>query len=282
MGNCKSKNNNIQNNSELIKIINQGSFCNTYLIKNNGKLYINKKYIRYNNYIIAGGNNHFPIDIVSNEIEILNNIDHPCLLKLNNFIETEKYISLFLPYIDGENLSYYAPKIIIEKQLKWMVYQLMSAILYLKSKCILHRDIKPSNIIVSENDRITLIDFNCSHYIQNETDISFGTLGYKAPEIHYNMDYSFNSDIFSFGCTIYYMVYKTHAINIKMYKQPLVKWHTPIYTKTVFSKHTINFIKRCIVYNKQYRYTIMDCYMDRWIFNYIISLSEINLSNNLE
>ena len=279
MGNCRSKNNDKNDETELIKIINQGSFCNTYLIRKNDVFYINKKYSRYNNYIIVGGNYHFPIDIVNNEIEILNNINHQCILNIVNYIETTKYISVILPYIDGENLQYYAPKIITEKQLKWIVYQLMTALLYLKSKCILHRDIKPSNIIISDGDKVKLIDFNCAHYIQNKTEIAFGTLGYKAPEIHYNMEYSFNSDIFGFGCTIYYIVYKRMAIDIQMYKQPLTKWQNPIYTKSVYSKCLIDFIKRCIVYNKRSRYTIRDCYLDRWMFDYIIQIAEKNTIN---
>lgn len=67
---------------------------------------------------------------------------------------------------------------------------------------IIHRDIKPSNIIITNYDRVILLDFNASKQFSTgsgrDTQI-FGTIGYAAPE-QYGFDSSSpRTDIFSMG-----------------------------------------------------------------------------------
>ena len=286
MGNCRSRRNSVnyvntnnieQDKYKIEKIINRGTFCNTYLVKMKNEYYVIKKYRRLNDHVILNNNLQFSLDIVNNEIEILSNIHHPCILKLHEYIETPKSISIITPYINGETIRSFIPKVIVEKSLKWIIYQILSVLKYLGEKCIIHRDIKPDNIIIDENYKITIIDFNCSHYIHQNTDIEFGTYGYKAPEIHYNIKYSFNSDIYSMGAVMYYMLYRMAPVDKHYYNLPYIEWPQIQYDKTVYSNNCINFLKNCLIFNKEKRYTLRECYYHRWIFDYIILLSESSL-----
>lgn len=67
---------------------------------------------------------------------------------------------------------------------------------------IVHRDIKPSNIIITNYDRIVLLDFNAAKYFtgNNSSDtILLGTRGYAAPEQYGFGSSSPQTDIYSLG-----------------------------------------------------------------------------------
>uniref|UniRef100_A0A1I8JDJ0 Protein kinase domain-containing protein n=1 Tax=Macrostomum lignano TaxID=282301 RepID=A0A1I8JDJ0_9PLAT len=84
------------------------------------------------------------------------------------------------------------------------------ALLYLHSRQppVIHRDINCSNIIVcADNSRIKLIDFGLSIKLEHPK----GTLNFMAPELlgageSDSMQYSRESDIWAFGCSVFQMV----------------------------------------------------------------------------
>ena len=87
--------------------------------------------------------------------------------------------------------------------------QICAAINEIHRYDICHLDIKPGNIIISQdldgNETIRIIDFGIAQLIQNKSTNSFnGTPGYTAPELPDN--FSFQSDIFSLGATIWEMI----------------------------------------------------------------------------
>ncbi|KAM3400217.1 hypothetical protein ACQJBY_005227 [Aegilops geniculata] len=90
------------------------------------------------------------------------------------------------------------------KVLKGICYGLC----YLHDKVhIIHRDIKTENILLDVNYLPKIFDFGFSKSIHDgesliEDDSIQGTLGYLAPESLMEGEYSFKSDIFSFGVVI--------------------------------------------------------------------------------
>ena len=61
---------------------------------------------------------------------------------------------------------------------------LCHAMSVLHSRGLVHRDIKPENVIVSDNGRVVLIDFNASRHAGdgNRDTVIMGTVGYVSPE----------------------------------------------------------------------------------------------------
>lgn len=61
---------------------------------------------------------------------------------------------------------------------------LCHAMAALHSRGLVHRDIKPENIIVSDEGRVVLIDFNASRTVSDgdRDTVIMGTFGYAAPE----------------------------------------------------------------------------------------------------
>lgn len=68
---------------------------------------------------------------------------------------------------------------------RWPLFQLVAAVVYLRSESILHRDIKDENIVIAEDFSIKLIDFGSAAYLERgKLFYTFcGTIEYCAPEV---------------------------------------------------------------------------------------------------
>ncbi len=71
-----------------------------------------------------------------------------------------------------------------ERAVQWIGARLAEALYHAHSRGILHRDVKPGNILIGQDGRPMLLDFNLA-YVSSETDEQRcigGTLPYMAPE----------------------------------------------------------------------------------------------------
>lgn len=124
------------------------------------------------------------------EIEILQRIDHPCLIKTEDFYQTDDSYYIVLELMEGGELFH---KLKTQQQLKESVtklyfYQMLKAVQYLHSNGIIHRDLKPENVLLSSLEDICLIkvtDFNQSRILDSTLLMRTlcGTPSYLAPEV---------------------------------------------------------------------------------------------------
>jgi len=89
--------------------------------------------------------------------------------------------------------------------------QLLSGLSYLHRNRVLHRDIKPQNVLVDKTfKRLVLADFGFAVQLNKDHDPKTtdhrGTLWYMAPEVLTCQSYSYPSDCWSMGVTIYEMM----------------------------------------------------------------------------
>ncbi|KAI8067508.1 kinase-like domain-containing protein [Gongronella butleri] len=177
------------------------------------------------------------------EVKIMQNIDHPNIIRLNQFMESKENYFLVMDLCDGGelfhrivDLTYFS-----EDLSRHIMAQLAQAIYHLHEECgVVHRDIKPENIlfdaipwIPSENPvrypfddaskkdegkfikgvggggvgRIKLADFGLSKIVwDTKTGTPCGTMGYAAPEIVTDQTYSKGVDMWAIGCVLYTML----------------------------------------------------------------------------
>ncbi|CAD8142863.1 unnamed protein product [Paramecium octaurelia] len=78
----------------------------------------------------------------------------------------------------------------------------------------MHRDIKPQNIVF-DGTKFKLIDFEtCKYYGQDSYKYQsrIGTLTCMAPEAQLDFAYSSKCDVWSVGCVLYYILYKSFPL----------------------------------------------------------------------
>ncbi|KAM9744438.1 serine/threonine-protein kinase Chk2 [Menidia menidia] len=124
------------------------------------------------------------------EIEILQRIDHPCLIKTEDFYQTEDSYYIVLELMEGGELfqRVKSRQQLSEGVTKLYFYQMLRAVQYLHRNGIIHRDLKPENVLLSSQDDVCLVkvtDFNQSRILEEAALMRTlcGTPSYLAPEV---------------------------------------------------------------------------------------------------
>ncbi|KAM7415458.1 hypothetical protein PAMA_017798 [Pampus argenteus] len=147
------------------------------------------------------------------EVEILQRINHPCLIKTEDFYQTEDSYYIVLELMEGGELfqRVKSQQQLQESVTKLYFYQMLRAVQYLHSKGIIHRDLKPENILLSSQDDVCLIkltDFNQSRILEEAALMRTlcGTPSYLAPEVFTHAattGYSLAVDAWSLGVLLF-------------------------------------------------------------------------------
>lgn len=154
-------------------------------------------------------NENNPIATILKEVKILQQLQHPCILKL---FKTQTYtdsVVIFIDFMKGGDLYHRILKMGIfpESLCKFVFYQICCGIEYLHSQNVIHRDLKPENILLATVDQYTLVkvaDFGLSKCIGSNAlmQTQCGTIGYLAPEVR-TAKYTNKVDIWSLGVILY-------------------------------------------------------------------------------
>ena len=148
--------------------------------------------------------------LIKNEIDLHSKLNHPNIIRLYSYSETEEEINILLEYAENGTLYSLIQKekgFSEHKAYKYFI-QIVNAVYYLHQNNIIHRDIKPENILISEDDTIKLCDFGWAKELTLENRKTFcGTAEYMAPEIVTSENYGFGVDIWSLGNLLYEMIF---------------------------------------------------------------------------
>ncbi|KAL8577458.1 hypothetical protein ACOMHN_021910 [Nucella lapillus] len=127
---------------------------------------------------------------VMGEVRILKSMKHPCIIGIEDVIDTPETLYILLELVEGGEL--FDKVVSIEKYpeatSKLLFYQMVCACKYLHEQGITHRDLKPENILLATDADETLIkvtDFGLSKFVDAGSMMKTfcGTPTYLAPEI---------------------------------------------------------------------------------------------------
>ena len=161
-------------------------------------------------------NNDADDNSVLEEVNLLKGINHKHICQLYECITTVDSYFLIMDFCKEGNLEnkLKLPIKYSEDQIKYLAYQIFSAVQYLNKNNYMHTDIKPVNILIdeiikNENDEdlfnIKLLNFGSYGEIESNNNVN--TLPYYiAPEV-INNKYDVTSDVWSIGVIIYQMFY---------------------------------------------------------------------------
>lgn len=158
------------------------------------------------------------------EIEIMNNIDSPHLIKLGNITPEIKFIcgNEYLIYseemVDGQDLQQIIrSRALTVNEVIRLGIQISLVISLLWENKYIHRDIKPNNIMLNRDGDFILLDAGVAFDLSS-TSLTYGgpqpgTKIYMSPEqyILNGRQIDFRSDLYSLGLVMYEGLCQRHA-----------------------------------------------------------------------
>ena len=144
------------------------------------------------------------------EIDIMRTAQHVAIVRIYDIFESDINISIVMELLPGDTLFNRIQKNengMCESDVKWVMYQIVSALYYLHCNAVAHRDVKPENILMLGDEHLTcrLSDFGLAKNFMNDPlKTSCGTQEYAALEILMGAsEYSYQVDMWSVGVVAY-------------------------------------------------------------------------------
>jgi serine/threonine protein kinase len=158
------------------------------------------------------------------EAFIQSQLDHPGIVKVYDYIVSEKSYFIVMEYVEGRSLAQFLEKqsgrLPVERALD-LFEQMLAAIAYAqhltyqdqdgtRHQGLIHRDLKPANILITPDDHLKITDFGIVKLAgTRDTDTLGGAYGspeYVSPEQAQNSHTDARSDIYSLGIILYEML----------------------------------------------------------------------------
>lgn len=145
------------------------------------------------------------------EARVVGRLSHPAIITLHDmgFDEPTQTPYLVMELLEGQPLD----KILDRGSIPLpracaMVAEVASALAAAHRKGVIHGDVKPANILVTNDDRVKLMDFGMARLASHDSGNTplLGTPAYWCPEQIVGKPQDARSDLFSLGVVLYEMV----------------------------------------------------------------------------
>lgn len=152
-----------------------------------------------------------------NEAQSAARLDHENIARVYYVGEDRGLNYIVFEFIEGTNLREVVERkgpLPLPESLSYTL-QIVHALSHAASRDVVHRDIKPSNVIITADGRAKLVDMGLArlHHAHHDGEdltasgVTLGTFDYISPEQARDpRSADVRSDIYSLGCTLYYML----------------------------------------------------------------------------
>ena len=315
------------NGYKLLDYLGEGAFSKVKLVEKNNQKYamkvINRKKLmsqkkgfgfKLNDDKVTIDNS---LEDAMREIAILKKCNHKNIIKLYEILHDNKKDKLYLilEYVQNGTIMIYNEdedtfqinehfyknndpnSDYTEDEIRKIIRQIILGIDYLHNNGVIHRDIKPDNILLNENNKVKITDFNLSALLTNSKEdiITKGNLGtkyFRAPEVCKDENENSNNmyihgkplDIWALGVVSYLLAYKKLPFvenNDDDNEDDYINLFDIIINKDFeipnnrMSKGFVDFLSKCLIKDPYKRITINEIKKLDWI-----NEKEINLSTS--
>jgi serine/threonine protein kinase len=147
------------------------------------------------------------------EARALARLNHPNIVAVHDFGESNGLYFIVMEYVDGANLRQLQhERNLSPAEALAIIPKICEALQYAHEEGLVHRDIKPENLLIDTKGRVKIADFGLAKMLRREpldmaltvSGMAVGTLRYMAPE---QMDkpetVDHRADIYSLGVVFY-------------------------------------------------------------------------------
>ncbi|CAN9430636.1 unnamed protein product [Alternaria alternata] len=206
---------------------------------------------------------------IEREIQYLQLLRHPHIIKLYTVITTPTEIIMVLEYAGGELFDYIVNHgKLQEAQARKFFQQIVCAVEYCHRHKIVHRDLKPENLLLDDESNVKIADFGLSNIMTdgNFLKTSCGSPNYAAPEVISGKLYAGPEvDVWSCGVILYVLLvgrlpFDDEYIPTLFKKIAAGQYSTPSY----LSPGATSLIRKMLMVNPVHRITIPELRQDPW------------------
>ncbi|XP_077391022.1 uncharacterized protein mylk4b isoform X2 [Festucalex cinctus] len=216
-------------------------------------------------------------DVVRNEIQVMNQLNHCNLIQLYAAFESRFDIILVMEYVEGGELF---DRIIDENcnltefDTVLFIRQICEGLQYMHKMYILHLDLKPENILCVSRatNKIKIIDFGLARRYKprEKLKVNFGTPEFLAPEVINYEFVSFPTDMWSLGVITYMLLSGLSPFlgdddNETLNNILACQWNFEEDEFTGVSKEAKDFITRLLVKSKNWRMSATESLRHAWL-----------------
>ncbi|KAK3331950.1 kinase-like domain-containing protein [Cercophora scortea] len=225
---------------------------------------------------------HQEVQRVRQEAILLSYLDHPNVLAIKSAFQSQGNMYIFTELATGGDLfSLLARyKEFTEVEIRWIIRQVIRAVAYIHSKGVAHRDIKPENVLCAVAPkaafRLVLSDFGDSAMTsRGRMKSQVGTSFYRAPEcITPEHGHGLSVDIWAVGMLTLQLFSGLQVLpgvhnldlnsqtNVNDYLDAILDELSP---SGQISKEGKHFIRSCLLYDSDARYTAPEALRHRWL-----------------
>ena len=231
-----------KSNFKYLEIIGRGGFSQVWKV-----LYLkyNKIYAMKKMYKIEIIDKKCEKDILI-ELSLLSRIHHPFIVNIHFAFQDSDYLYLICDYFPQGDLRYQIinKKSYTEKQVKFVISNILLSLEYIHINNIIHRDIKPENILIDDKGYLAITDFGIARFKKDQNfNEKSGTPGYMAPEVLFAKNHGFSVDFYALGVIGYELIFgRRPYMNIqrKALQQEILTKETQINEKELPKGYSLN------------------------------------------
>lgn len=149
------------------------------------------------------------LEQVESEYAVGSRLDHPCIRAVERLIRHRRRfkvcaVSLLMELVDAHSLEERRPDSYAE--IVRIFRHVAEGLAHMHGRGYVHADLKPSNILVTDDNKVKIIDLGQGCRIGTVKTRIQGTPGYMAPEQAHRQAITAKTDIYNFGATLYWVL----------------------------------------------------------------------------
>ena len=198
---------------DSLKVLGEGAFGKVEKVRHKISKQIRAMKVIHKDQIQLGSEDE---QALINEINIVKTLDHPNIMKVFEYYNTDNCLYIISELLSGGELfdKIKDNKFIKEDVCAYLMKQIFPAVDFCHEKKIIHRDLKPENVLIESEEEakkefftVKLIDFGTSDKMKKGQKLNeqVGTPYYTAPEVIKN-NYNEKCDLWSCGVIMYLML----------------------------------------------------------------------------